>query len=266
MKRFNADVCSLNHPFQECPKVFDAVCVNRTVNVVFGVFHESMGESFGAECVISTVFIGINVRSFFHAAFDDLVNRFHPLLRNNMSADFAFLSVLGMSFKQSKHSLFTSATRSSLNRLASAICVHVAGKTANIGFIDFNCLAVAAHLFKTALLYSKPETVSHEPSGFLSNAKSAGNLTRTDPVLSASYHPHSSEPLIQWNRRILKDRADLHRKLFLTFTAAPHTAIRHVDRLFGSAARAWRFTIRPTKRCHELNTNLFVGEILYALL
>src|SRR3989442_10282867 len=124
--------------------------------------NKGVVESFRAESIISAVFIGINVRSFFNAAFDDLVHGFHPLLGNDVSTNLAFLSVFSVPFEQPKHGLLAQSA-SPKNRLLSAIPVHVASKAADVGFIDFDSFVFAAHLLKRALSHSEANPVIHEP-------------------------------------------------------------------------------------------------------
>lgn len=54
-------------------------------------------------------------------------------------------------------------------------------------------------------LHSQTNSVEHEPCGLLGHAKSAVNLIGTDAILAIGNHPHSHEPLIQTDRRILED-------------------------------------------------------------
>src|SRR5712692_8724532 len=59
-----------------------------------------------------------------------------------------------------------------------------------------------------ARLESKPDAMEHKPRTLLSDAQCTVNLPRTDAVFAIRNHPHRAEPLIQRDRRILKDGAD----------------------------------------------------------
>ena len=55
--------------------------------------------------------------------------------------------------------------------------------------------------------------MEHEPRGFLRDSECPMQLPRRDSVLVVYDHPDSRQPLLKWNRRVLKDRADLRREL-----------------------------------------------------
>src|SRR5262245_55699101 len=108
------------------------------------------------------------------------------------------------------------------------VLVHVASKATDVGLIHFHCFAFAAHLFEGLALHRKSDSVEHEPSGLLSDTKSAVDFVRTNAVLRAADQPHSGKPLRQRNRTLFKDRSSLHRKLFLAIKAFPYAASSQV--------------------------------------
>src|SRR5262249_223325 len=93
--------------------------------------------------------------------------------------------------------------------------VHIAGLTADESFIYFHAPAKFSH--DSAVLHRQPNTVHHEPSGFLSNPDGAVNLVRADTVLAVGDHPKSHKPLVEADGRILKDGPDLNGKLLRAF-------------------------------------------------
>src|SRR5439155_26047610 len=87
--------------------------------------------------------------------------------------------------------------------------------------IYFDFAAVAAQLASEEfILQGQTDAMQHEPSGFLGHSQIAGNFVATDSVLAVGEHPRSSEPLVQSNRRILKDGSDLDGELALCMMAA----------------------------------------------
>src|SRR5438067_1229290 len=106
----------------------------------------------------------------------------------------------------------------------------------------------------------------HEPSGFLRNAEIASNLIRADPVFAVANHPHGHEPLVERERRILKDRVDLDGKLLpALFTLPPLLRSKPVV-VFMAASRAFWFPIGPTHLSHDVDARLLIAEIADGLL
>ena len=67
------------------------------------------------------------------------------------------------------------------------------------------------------------QTLQHKPCRLLSNAKSAVDFHAANAVLAANKHPKCRHPLVQTDRRILKDRIHLERELLIATTAEPQT-------------------------------------------
>ena len=57
------------------------------------------------------------------------------------------------------------------------------------------------------------DAMQHEPRGLLRHADCAVNFVGTNAVFAVGNHPHSGEPLVQADRDILEDRADLDGEL-----------------------------------------------------
>src|SRR2546425_204998 len=70
--------------------------MDRAVNIVFRMPHESVIEAFRAERVIRPMLIGTDMGAFLHRILDDLVYRLHPLFGNDMGTDFALTSAVAV--------------------------------------------------------------------------------------------------------------------------------------------------------------------------
>src|SRR5207248_6197921 len=129
MKRLNADIGSLNHPLQERPKVFNSVRVDSAVNVVLRMLHESVKviASF-AQRAISTVLVGIDLRSRLNVITDFALKNFLRRIADNLCANTAF-PFSRFAFKQSEHSDLTGAAD---HTLLAPVFVHEARESANV--------------------------------------------------------------------------------------------------------------------------------------
>src|SRR5262249_37757182 len=103
--------------------------------------------------------------------------------------------------------------------------------------ISFVALNFTAELASDFALQRKSDPLKHEPCGLLSDSSSAGNLITAHAVLAVSQHPHCEEPLVQSDRRLLKDRSNLDGKLRLRVArlALPETPRRNKGNVFASA-------------------------------
>ena len=107
----------------------------------------------------------------------------------------------------------------------------------------------------------------HEPCTLLSDADGPRNLPRTHAVFAIHEQPHCGEPLIQTQRRVLKDRARLQRELTAWMMASALPAIMLLGELNVLAAAVWAFdSIRPASRYKIFAAVLWIGEILDGLL
>src|ERR1039458_378365 len=93
------------------------------------------------------------------------------------------------------------------------------------------------------------DAVIHEPRRFLRDADGAMDFVGTHAVLAVHYLPHRHEPLVQAERRILKDGAGLCGELASIVARAALPAVvllkeRHVG---ASASRALN-ALRPAAR------------------
>lgn len=135
--------------------------------------------------------------------------------------------------------------------------VHVPGLATDERFIDFSG---PVELVETSGLHGEPDAMEHEPSRLLCDAKSARQFVRRDAVLGVGDEPDSREPLVQPERRILEDRADLDRRLLLARFALPETAGGEV-REVGAFAMRTVPTVRPAKFGDEVGAHVDVIEV-----
>src|SRR5205823_3332783 len=125
-------------------------------------------------------------------------------VRDNHRADFT------MPLKQSHNSNFASGLISSSSRRSKLRnppsqrrLVHVARFAADESLVNFNMAAqLTARLI---ILQPKSDSLQHEPSGLLRYLDRAVNFPRANAILTVSEHPHSAQPLVQADRRILKN-------------------------------------------------------------
>jgi len=115
--------------------------------------------------------------------------------------------------------------------LALAPFVHVPGLAADEGFIHFDFGSRPAKFHERAFLQGQPDSLEHEPRGFLRDAEAPVNLVGTDAVLAVHQHPDGRKPLVQAERRVLEDSAGLERKLLLRvpFVALPDSRLFEID-------------------------------------
>lgn len=109
-------------------------------------------------------------------------------------------------------------------------------------------------------------TVKHKPRRLLRNLQCASQFIRRYSVTIARNQPDRGKPLVQTDRRVLKDRPDLGRELLLALAAVPTTVLRKVRDLRVSAAHPGaRHAVWPANLDKEVMGNLRVSELLNRL-
>src|SRR5262249_26076925 len=135
--------------------------------------------------------------------------------------------------------------------------------------IYFNFFSSAAKFgHERTAMHGQPDPVQHEPCGLLRNSDCAVNLVRRDSVFAVAKHPHRQYPLVETDGRVLKDRSDLGGELLaaLAVLALPAFLCGEIVMLFAATLRAFRFAIRPTRKCDRINTGLLVAKMPNRLL
>ena len=118
------------------------------------------------------------------------------------------------------------------------------------------------------VLHSQPDSVQHEPCGFLCHAKGAVQFPRRNAVLVVDDHPDSGEPLLKRNRRVLKDRSDLGRELALRVNALalPAALVGEELGVCPTTSGTGHDSIRESQRDHVREAIIGVCEVLDCLL
>lgn len=252
------DVGAVDAALQQRPKVFDAVRVHASLDVLLGVVDKRVLDFGVAKPAVGLPRVGVDVR----------VGRVNGLPDEaNECAYPAFLDDLGA------HGSGLAVLRSDDDRLA--IClgttdlavtlalplVPVDGLAADEGLIDFG---LARYPVEVAELHGEADAVLHEPSGALLDADGAAKLVGRDSVLGVGDEPDSGEPILQLHRRVLKDGPDLDGELPLARLALPQTPRGQVG-VLGAVARRADGSVRPTNVGEELHANVGVIEVLDGL-
>ncbi len=129
--------------------------------------------------------------------------------------------------------------------------VHVPSRAANERFVRFDG---PRHFINAAVVHGVADTLKHEPSGFLGQVKCACDFIARNAVLAVAQHPHSSEPLVESNGRILKYGSDFDRELLTAREASPHQA--GLEKRQALAFATWAFwTVRPLNFGNRFNAN-----------
>jgi hypothetical protein len=146
------------------------------------------------------------------------------------------------------------AARVALAGNVSAALVQVPGLAADVSLVHFN---FARQQLEAARAHRKPDAMEHEPRRLLRCPERPSEFVRANPVLRVGSKPDSGKPLVQTERRILKDRADLDRVLLLTRLALPEVASGQVGVLRAAALRADR-PVRPAQASDEIGADIEV--------
>lgn len=253
MKRLDADIRAIDRPLEKRPKVFNPVCVDLPVNVLFSVIDYAV-NIIGVEIVVRPERIAIDHRTGLNVRINRAAQRLALSVRDDDRADFA------VTLKQPHHGHLTLIARRSLKSAGLNAAVHVTRLAADESFID---LYVTRHLFeKRAALHSKTDAVVHEPRSFLGDAKRAGDLVTANTVFAVCDHPYSREPLIQTERRILEDGPDFNGELptLVRALTLPLVLLLKKRYVFAPASRTDN-TIGPTARNKVAEAILRIREI-----
>ena len=145
-----------------------------------------------------------------------------------------------------------------------AILMHVLRQSAYECFISFAFRIRATKLRSSAecaIVQSKPKALQHKPCRFLGNTKRAVNLHAGNAVLAIDQDPKSSHPLVQSERRIFKNGADLQRELLIAATAQPNFSRLNKVVLFRGAARAKHLAVRESQCLSIFKAAVRIGEV-----
>src|SRR5258708_17278901 len=99
--------------------------------------------------------------------------------------------------------------------------------------------------------------MQHEPCAFLCDSQSAMNLPRRNTVLAVCEHPHSRQPLLQRDGRVLEDSSEFHRELPSAIAALESLLSLEVVRLLSETGRTL-CAIRPAPLGYSVNADLLI--------
>ncbi len=258
MKWLARNIGAFDRSFEQAPKVFHSVNVNQSVNILFSVI-DYVVDVLRIKSLIRSESVRVTDRTRFNVSLD---SPFHGLaleVCNDHRSGFAT-----MPFKQSKNGDLAHAT-SAVNLPRFVRSVHVASESANIGFVHFDFAAKLAS--ERSGLHGKSDTMLHKPCCFLGNTQVLRRLVTAFPVFIINNHPDSGKPLVQAQRRILKDGADFDGELPLLVGAlALPLHLLGKERYVRPATGRTYNAFWPTARGKIVNAILRVGEVKKRLL
>lgn len=119
-----------------------------------------------------------------------------------------------------------------------------------------------AHLVEPAALHGEPNPVHHEPRRLLRDPEGAGHFVGRNPVLVVHDHPDGGEPLVEADRRIFKDGADLDGELaaLVRLPALPAALVAE-ERDVPTPAHRTGDTVRPAELSEEVQADIGIAEV-----
>lgn len=234
--------------------------VNFAFHVCRNVIHERVNK-FGVHAPLRTEFMGVNRRSRLHVLAD---NRLHRPLRPVLNDRCANRSA---PFQHPEHNGLSTLVPVLALDLALPALVHVLDATADERLINLNrrsSIAASTKFVEGIVLHRGADAIQHEPRRLLRHAKSAVKFPRRNTILAVQQHPDRWQPLLQRDRRVLKDRADLEgeARFGVRGVALPNPVFGEIANLLGITDRTFHFAVRPAQRNHEIVTMLIVRKVL----
>jgi hypothetical protein len=138
----------------------------------------------------------------------------------------------------------------------------------DVGLINLDGRAIAAHRGKRTIAHSLPDAMAQMPSGFQPNAQHALKLAGADPLLARAKQVDGLQPHSQRQVTILEDGSNLDGELLtagiaLVKSYASGFAREFADVLFGRAAMRANRASRPKARFNIGVSGLFVVEMIF---
>ena len=256
MERLNADIGAFQLALEQAPEIFESVGVNLSINVAFRMVNDLVLESLGLESLIGHERIGVDRASRFDVSANVGLERVLFAIAHDSGAN------LATALKDAHDGGFILGASLS-NPATVFVGVHESGRATDESFIYFDFAIRPTEFEERTALHRKTDAMKHEPSGFLSDAKSAAHFVRTDSILAVGNHPNSDEPLVKRECRIFKDSPDLDRELpfGMDALALPLALIYEEYGVLALAGRADHNAIRPAQLDHKLEAVVRVGEV-----
>src|SRR6266404_2948580 len=251
MERFDRNIGALEPALQQAPKVFHFVCMNLAVNIFHGVVNNLMNV-LRAESFVGKQRIAVDRGARRDVLSDFALKRLPVAARNNAGPN------RPAALNDAHHNRLVLAA-SPGDSSGVFLRVHVSGFAADESLINFD---VAGELARVLILKRESDTLEHEPRGLLSNLEAAMNLPRANAVLGIGEQPHCAEPLVEANRRVLKDRSHLDAELCarMASLALPHAARRYKANFVRAAVRAYN-AVRPAAGDYVGKAIVRVGKV-----
>lgn len=228
VERFYADVGPVQSTLQR-PEVFHRIGVDVPIHVFDRVIDDLVLEGI-FQAVVRLQFVGEYSRSRFDVLTDIFLKfLFASIVHHegaNVSAALHHTHYDGLIFATSPG-----------DDTLTFVLMHVARFTADEGLIDFH---FACQLATVLALLGESDSVQHEPRSFLSDTQRPCNFATADAVLAIQDKPHCRKPLIETQRRVLKNGSDLDGELTpgMPFTALPPQLVLEETNPSASALRA----------------------------
>lgn len=249
----DADVGAVDRPLQEAPEVFESVSVDVPLSVGLGVVDDLVNVV-ALQATVRRKIIGEHFRAGFDVFADSGLKLMPATGAYYAGPDFGPIGAVP--FQEAQDGDLAHST-GALDGPLTFRPVHVAGLAADEGFIDFD---LTVDLVERLGLHGEPDTVEHEPRGFLSDANRTAQFVARNTVSAIHQHPHRREPLGQTDRRVLEDGPHLDRELLLATTALPDAPGFQVV-WFGGFATGTDRPARPPDIGDERHGYIGVGEV-----
>lgn len=259
MKRFNANIRSLEAAFKQRPEVLHAVHMHPTAHVGFSLIHDLMHEILLKPIHVGHSIIGVDCGAVLHIVQDGILQRLTFDVRNDRSTNLAQRAI-----QSAMHDSLSTVIAAELVVSQLPSLVHVLDASANERFVRLYFVSRAADLGSAAellTLYGFADALEHEPSRSLSYSERAPEFMTADSVAGVRQKPERHHPFIETERGILEDRLYFDSELLLAAVAKPEFAGLDKRVLGRSASWANYNAIRPAQVLGKLKGAVFVSEV-----
>jgi len=251
MERFDANVGAFQAALEKRPKVLKAVRVYLPIYISVRVVDDLVSVV-RSKPEVSTPFISGQLRAGFDVLTDHSLHICALTVRDNFSAD------LAATLKDSDNDCLS--TWATLHNFRPLALVHEPGLTADERFIHFD--VPGQFSLKASGLHCFANAMHHEPCRLLGNSDGPVNLIRRNSVLCRRNDPNRSKPLVQAQRRVLKNRARLCGELpFRMMAPTLPLVLIFEERHVSATTDGTDNTIRPEMLDHVIQAVVLVSKI-----
>jgi hypothetical protein len=254
VKRFYRNVSTFEHPFEQAPKVFDSLSMDVPLDVLFSVIDNATNVGI-IKIVIARMLVGVDGRARLDVRSNAwLKDRSGSSVNNHCSR------LAAVALKQAHYSNL--ANKAIKRKLLTLGLMKVASQSTDESFVNFD---FAGQFAKRSVLHCLADSVKQKPRALLSHTERPRQFTRTDAVLRVSNQPDSGQPLIEPDRRIFHEGANLDAELLLTGFALPQAARRQVRHFAAVTDRALN-AIRPAHLRKKVGAVISIRKVQDRLL